>query len=159
MKRHGGTFFALAAAAMVAAVPVAAWGLVGQQDAEGLPASELDHAFQPWDIADGTARAIGATALLVTAVAAALLVRATRRGALDRRWWMVLGPLTTAGLMAGVGWRVLTAGVIGANIGAGLTIMLGGPVVAGLVLWSLAGGVWLAVRGGGDANRRAAPTR
>ncbi|MEU8033630.1 hypothetical protein AB0C13_34280 [Streptomyces sp. NPDC049099] len=145
MERHGRAFLAAAATALVAAVPVAAWGLMEQQDAEGLPASELDHAFQPWDIADGTATVIGATALLVTAVAAALLVRATRRGALDWRWWSVLGPLTVAGLLAGVGWRVLTAGVVGANIGAGLTIMLGGPVVAGLMLWSLARSVWLAI--------------
>lgn len=49
-----------------------------------------------------------------------------------------------AGLLVGVGWRVLTAGVIGANIGAGLVIVFGGPVVAGLLLWALGRGVWLA---------------
>ncbi|MEU5791449.1 hypothetical protein ABZ754_27460 [Micromonospora purpureochromogenes] len=31
-------------------------------------------------------------------------------------------------------WRVLTAGGIGANIGAGLTIMFGGPILAVLLI-------------------------
>jgi len=32
----------------------------------------------------------------------------------------------------------MTAGVIGANIGAGLCVIVGGPVVAALLLFSLA---------------------
>ncbi|WP_405871841.1 hypothetical protein [Streptomyces sp. NBC_00005] len=152
-ETHTGTLLGAAGTALVAAVPVAAWGLMGQQDAEGLSASELDHAFQPWAVADGTAAAIGATALLVAAVGVTLLARATLRGALDRRWWQVLGPLTLAGLVVGVGWRIMTAGVVGANIGAGLTLMFGGPVVAGLVLWALFRGVWLATRGTGHGGR------
>jgi hypothetical protein len=142
-----------AAAVLVAAVPVAAWGLMGQQNAGGVSSSELDHAFQPLDIPDGTAAMIGAIALLLAGVGAAVLVRASRRGSLDRRWWEVLAPLLAAGLMVGVGWRILTAGVVGANIGAGLAIMFGGPVVAGLLLWALGRGVWIARhRSGGDGG-------
>ncbi|UWP80002.1 hypothetical protein [Dactylosporangium fulvum] len=73
-------------------------------------------------------------------VIAALLVLgwATRRQHLDPRWWRVLGPLLAAGVIVGYGWRVMTAGVIGANIGAGLVVLFAGPVVAALLLWSLA---------------------
>ena len=143
--RHGGTQLS-AAAALVAAVPVAAWGLLGRQDASEVPASELDYAFRPFDVPDTTAAVIGAIALLLAAAGAALLVRDSRRGRLDRRWWQVLAPLAVAGLMLGVGWRIMTAGVIGANIGAGLAVFLGGPVVAGLVLWALVRGVSLQLR-------------
>jgi hypothetical protein len=135
-----------AAAVLVAAAPVAAWGLMGQQNAAQLPPSQLDYAFRPWDLPNGLDTALGAVALLLAGVGAALLVRDTRRGSLDRRWWGVLAPLIVAGLLVGVGWRVLTAGVIGANIGAGLAIFFGGPVVAGLLLWALVRGVQLTVR-------------
>ncbi|PNG16050.1 hypothetical protein, partial [Streptomyces cahuitamycinicus] len=76
----------------------------------------------------------------------------TLRGAMDRRWWGVLGPLVVLGLMAGVGWRILTAGGIGANIGAGLLIIFGTPVAAGLLLWALAWAFWLATQRHGHEN-------
>jgi hypothetical protein len=136
-----------AATALVAAVPVAVWGLLGRQDTDGFPAAELDYVYRPLDISDGTAAVIGAIALLLAGVGGALLVRASRRGELERRWWEVLAPLVAAGVIVGVGWRVLTAGVLGVNIGAGLMMMFGGPVVAGLLLWALVRGVW-------PANRR-----
>ncbi|MFJ5732333.1 hypothetical protein [Streptomyces paradoxus] len=143
-----------AGAALVGGVPVAAWGLMGQQNYDGLPASELDYAFQPWDIGDGVAAVAGGLALVLAVAGAAVLVRGTLRGAMDRRWWAVLGPLVVLGLMAGVGWRILTAGGIGANIGAGLLIMLGTPVAAGLLLWSLALALWLLIerRGRGSGG-------
>ncbi|MGA5896538.1 hypothetical protein [Streptomyces venetus] len=151
MKKRG---MISSAVALVLAVPVAAWGLMGQQNAEGVPASELDHAYQPWGVGDGTAAVIGAVALVLAAAGATVLVRGARGGDLDRRWWGVLGPLVVVGLVAGVGWRILTAGVIGANIGAGLLIMLGTPIVAALLLWALGRGVWLATRGRGDGGAR-----
>ena len=61
----------------------------------------------------------------------------------------MIGPLVALGLMAGVGWRILTAGGIGANIGAGLLIIFGTPIAAGLLLWSLAWTFWLVTQGRG----------
>lgn len=138
-----------AGAALVGGVPVAAWGLMGQQNHDGLPARELDYAFQPWDIGDGVAAVAGGIALVLAAAGAAVLVRSSLRGAMDRRWWGVLGPLVVLGLMAGVGWRILTAGGIGANIGAGLLIIFGTPIAAGLLLWSLAWAFWLVTQRSG----------
>ncbi|MBN0044935.1 hypothetical protein JS756_12615 [Streptomyces actuosus] len=142
MGKRGTQLFA--ALLLVAAVPVAVWGLMGRQDAQGIPPSELDHAFRPPDVADGTATVLGVVALVLGVLGAALLVRAGLRGSLDNRWWAVLGPLVAAGALAGVGLRILTAGVIGANIGAGLVILVGGPLIGGLLLWALVRGVWLA---------------
>ncbi|MFB7932849.1 hypothetical protein ACFC4C_27480 [Streptomyces sp. NPDC056039] len=145
MKNRG---MLTAGVALVLGVPVAAWGLMGQQNHDGLPASELDYAYQPWGIGDGVAAVVGGLALVLAGVGAAVLVR----GAMDRRWWGVLGPLVVVGLMVGVGWRVLTAGVVGANIGAGMLIIFGTPVAAGLLLWAVGRGVWLATRGHGGGN-------
>ncbi|WP_063764448.1 hypothetical protein [Streptomyces sp. NRRL S-481] len=152
MKKRGMLTSMVAGVALVLGVPVAAWGLMGQQNAEGLPASELDYAYQPWGVGDGVAAVAGGVALVLAVAGAAALVRGARRGVLDPRWWGVLGPLVVVGLMAGVGLRILTAGVVGANIGAGLLIMLGTPVAAALVLWALGRGVWLATRGRADAG-------
>ncbi|MGI5426534.1 hypothetical protein [Streptomyces sp. CA-179760] len=149
MKNRG---MLTAGTALVLGVPVAAWGLMGQQDHDGLPASELDYAYQPWGIGDGVAAVVGGLALVLAGAGAAVLVRAARGGALDRRWWGVLGPLVVVGLMAGLGWRVLTAGVVGANIGAGMLIIFGTPVAAGLLLWAVGRGVWLATRGHGGGE-------
>ena len=72
-----------------------------------------------------------------------------RRGVgFQRRAGKPEGELLAAGFIAGASWRVMTAGVIGANIGAGLVIMLGGPLVLGLVIWALAFSVHLARAGG-----------
>ncbi|MBQ1089680.1 hypothetical protein [Streptomyces sp. B93] len=141
-----------AATALVAAVPVAAWGLMGQQDAEGFAPAELDYAYQPPGVSDGTAALVGAAALLLGGLALALLLRATRTGRLDPRWWQVLAPLMVTGLVIGVGYRVLTAGVVGANIGAGLTMLFGVPVVASLVSWALLRGAWLATHSGNGGS-------
>jgi hypothetical protein len=100
--------------------------------------------------------ALGAVTLLPAGVGALLLVRETRHGGLERRWWGVPTPLLVAGLLVG-GWRrVMTAGVIGAKTGAGLVVLFGGPVVAGLLLWAPARGVRPAARrrcdGDGDGD-------
>jgi len=137
-KRFGGLAqwgVVVAAAALVVAFPVATWWLVGDQSTVHVGA-DADYAFEPFDVSVGVERAagIGSTALVV--VALLVLVWATRRHRLDVRWWMVLIPLLAAGLIVGFGWRVMTAGVIGANIGAGFAVLLGGPAVAVLLIWA-----------------------
>jgi hypothetical protein len=68
---------------------------------------------------------------------------ATLRRLLDARWWGVLVPLLAAGFIAGAGWRVMTARVIGANIGAGFVVLFGGPIFVLLVAWALVFSVFL----------------
>src|SRR5262245_51662484 len=101
-----------ATTALVAATPVASWGLIGRQDATGFSRSDLDYLVPPPDLSPGLETALGAVALMLAVAAAAVLWRSSRRGGFDRRWWHVVLPLLAAGLIAGVGWRVVTAGVI-----------------------------------------------
>jgi len=37
----------------------------------------------------------------------------------------------------------MTAGVIGANIGAGFVVMVGGPLIAALLVWAVARSIYL----------------
>lgn len=92
----------------------------------------------PDRLADHEVRPVlGCGSALVAIVAALLLTWASLRHGLDPRWWSVLGPLLFAGVLIGSGWRVFTAGVIGANIGAGLVIFFVGPVVMALLAWAM----------------------
>ncbi|GGM87072.1 hypothetical protein ACFFX1_50275 [Dactylosporangium sucinum] len=126
-----------AAVGLVVAVAVATWWLVGDQST--VPASaNPDHVLMPFAIGPRAERAAGIASTVLTVIALALLVLATRRRNVDPRWWRVLVPLLAVGLIVGSGWRVVTAGVIGANIGAAVVVTLGGPVVVALLLWALA---------------------
>jgi hypothetical protein len=123
------------ALALVLAAPVATWWLVGDQST--VPVSmDPCYTVRPWPIGPAAARVAGIGSLAVAGLAA-VLGWATLRRLLDIRWWAVLVPLLAAGFIAGARWRVMTAGVIGANIGAGLVILIGGPTVLGVLIWAL----------------------
>jgi hypothetical protein len=63
-----------------------------------------------------------------------VLVRQHRRSPILRATLIVDALLIVAGVIVAGGYRVATAGVIGANIGAGIVILFGTPFVAGLVI-------------------------
>ncbi|MEU6715087.1 hypothetical protein ABZ897_26790 [Nonomuraea sp. NPDC046802] len=126
-----------AAIACVVATPVAVWWLVGDLSAPVPAGAPLDYTLRPPALPAWAEWVIGIVAVLVTGVSLVLLVRASRRSRFDPRWWAALVPALTAGALAGLGWRVVTAGTIGPNIGAGLALMLGVPFVALLLLWAI----------------------
>ncbi|MEH1102367.1 hypothetical protein [Micromonospora sp. CPCC 205561] len=123
---------------LVLCTPVAAWWLIGDltgDEARRLAAEgvDLDYAIRPVNLGATGDRIVGALACVGVVLALAGLLRATSRRRLDPRWWWVLVPLVAAGVLLGLAWRVLTAGGIGANIGAGLTVVAGGPALAVLL--------------------------
>jgi hypothetical protein len=59
----------------------------------------------------------------MVASATVVLAPGTVLGRLDPRWWAVLTPLAVTGVIVGWGYLVVTADVIGANLGAGLVVM------------------------------------
>jgi len=125
----------IAALVLVLATPVAAWWLIGDltnDEARHLAAEgvELDYAFRPVSLGPMGDRIVGVLACICVIVAFSWLVRATSSHHLNSRWWRVLVPLVGAGVLVGFAWRVLTAGGIGANIGAGLTVIFGSPLLA-----------------------------
>jgi hypothetical protein len=131
----------VAAAVAVSACPLTVWWLTG--DLSTVPLGEsADYAIRPPHIDPAVERGIGVAALTVMVAALVFLGYATAKRAMRGRWWVVVGPLLLAGLVTGLGWRIVTAGVIGANIGAGLVVLFGCPVVAACGIWS---SVWSVV--------------
>ncbi|MEN2423353.1 hypothetical protein AABB02_35250 [Streptomyces rimosus] len=146
MRTNNFHFHAAASAVLVAAVPVATWGLIGRLDESG-PRSELLYIIEPPGIAQGVETTLGVVCLVLALVSGAVLMHASRRGTFERRWWPVLLPLVAAGLIAGAAGRVATAGTqvdSGANIGGGMAMFAGVPAV--LLLLVVAPVVWLSQR-------------
>jgi len=126
----------LAGATLLLAVPVMTWWLVGDLSTVPL-SSDPDYFIRPFRIRPALELVLGWGSVLVAIVAALLLTWASLRKGMDPRWWSVLGPLLLIGVLVGFGWRVFTAGVIGANIGAGLFTFFAGPVIAVLLAWAV----------------------
>ncbi|NGM16194.1 hypothetical protein [Verrucosispora sioxanthis] len=103
--------------------------------AEGEP---LDYAVEPVSLGVTGDRLVAVLAGVLVIVSLVLLVRATATRTLDPRWWTVLVPLVLGGVLIGLSWRIVTAGVIGANIGAGLVVLAGGPVLLVLLVAAMA---------------------
>ena len=129
-------FLVPTAVGLILATPVASWWQVGPLNTAPARVG-LDYAFRPWPISPQVARAAGITATVLAVVSLAILIWATVRHLLEARWWWVLLPLLAAGFIAGAGWRVMTAGVLGVNIGAGFVVGFGWPLAAILVAWAL----------------------
>lgn len=94
----------------------------------------LDYAFEPLSFGPAGDRAVVVAACTTLAGSSGYLVWRTVTGRMRLRRWLVLLPLVPIGVIAGYSWRVWTSGQIGANIGAGLTVLFGGPVVLVLLL-------------------------
>jgi hypothetical protein len=127
------------AVALVLAVLVASWWLIGDRysSSSGSFPGYPGWVIRPFPVSPAAERAAGRGSVLAAIVAATWLTWASVRHEFDLRWWSVLGPLLPAGVLAGFGWRVLTARVAGGNVGAGCVIMFVCPVVAGLLGWAV----------------------
>lgn len=127
---------AAAVTSLLAAMLVAAW-LVGDLSYQGPVDSRLglDYAYRPLPLSADTYTAAGIVGLLVLLPAAAIAARTSG-------FSLVLTCAVGAGALTGLMYRVMTAGVIGANIGAGLALMAGGPLLLALMVTGAA----LAVR-------------
>lgn len=123
------TSYGAGVAAAVASLPAAAlagaWA-VGDLSYRG-EETDLDYAFHPLAVPQGVQVAAGVVGLGVLLLAVVIVRRVPRT-------WPVLACLAAAGLLVGATYRVLTAGVIGANIGAGLAILFGAPTLLALLL-------------------------
>ena len=126
------------AVALVLAVPVAVWWLIGDRYSSSVSFPGYPGwVIRPFPVSPAAERAVGRGSVLVAIAAATWLAWASLRHDFDLRWWSVLGPLLPAGILAGFGWRMLTARVPGGNFGAGCAIIFVGPVVAGLLGWAV----------------------
>ena len=119
-----------AAGLLLGSAFVAAWWLIGDLSYRGPSEGGLDYVFESPDISDAITTLGGLAGLALAAIALwTLVVRGNARGP------AVI--LVAAGVLASLIARMITAGVIGANIGGALAMLFGAPAVALAVLASL----------------------
>jgi hypothetical protein len=119
---------AAAGAALISATPVVAWWVVGDLS-EDVDPQNADYMVRPPPLSPAGQHAIGIVASVVVAAALGVLVTASVRRRIEPRWWGFALPLVALGICAGVSYRIVTAAVIGANIGGGMVVMTA-PIVA-----------------------------
>lgn len=129
-----------AAIVLLLSTPFATWWMTGLL---GSDVSDPDYAVRPLDLPAAAEALLGAGGLGLGLCAAIVLIDAHQRRLFDQRWWFVIGPLLSAGVLAGFCWGVITAPGIGANIGAGFAIIFGTPIIAALLVWGTACLVYL----------------
>lgn len=120
----------VAGTALVLATPVATWWVVGDLTESGVDPRDADHWISPPSLTEATERVLGLGAAIVLLIATAVLVVSTFRGRVLPRWWGFALPLVGIGVFAGWSFRVVTAGVYGANIGGGFVVLVSPIVVA-----------------------------
>lgn len=134
----------LPTAGIALATPFLVWFAIGDRSFRGTGGVGLSHGYGPYQVGPESGYIVGGTAVVVAAASLAALVIRSRHGAADKRTWAVVAALAMAGAVAAAGWRVMTAGGVGANIGAGFVLLLAPMLIAGLLVWA----IWLAGSGG-----------
>jgi len=114
---------------------------------EAIEPRDADYLWRPWVLLSEYETLIGVASVIVFLVTCTALVAARRNGRVPPPLLAQIVVLTLLTAWLGLGYRVMTAGVIGANIGGG-GVMLLTPIVA---LVSVASVAVLAIR----ASRRA----
>lgn len=111
------------ALAVVASTPVVAWALVGDVRTASAREPDPDYFVRPLDLPTPVPALVVGAAIVVLVIGISALVWMTRRGAVRPRAWVALGLAVVAGALLGLSARVMTAAVIGANVGAGLAVL------------------------------------
>lgn len=141
----------IAAIGITVTTPVVTAWLLG--DLSEAPAGvQGDYFIRPPDLGAGE-HVIGALCATIDVIALGWLVHTSRSRRLDPRWWFVIGALMAAGALIGFAWRVMTAASIGANIGVGLVVFFGGPILLGLLVWAVVWSAYLLKTGRRQADQ------
>jgi hypothetical protein len=123
-----------AAIVLVLAVTIVTWWQIGDQSST--TPDNADYVIRPpFRLSAAAERAVGTSSAALGIVAALWLIWASLGHGFRPAWWSVAGPLLLLGMLLGTGWRVFSAGVIGANIGAGLFVFVAGPVIVAVLAW------------------------
>jgi hypothetical protein len=120
----------------VLAAPVVVYWWVGDLTSDGLAPDNADYVMRPPDWSAATVRAAAIGSLCVILATTGLLIFAAWARLLRWEWLGVQAQLVIAGSVVAVGYRLATAGVIGANFGLGFFLMVGVPICLGLTIWA-----------------------
>lgn len=121
----------VAVALVVGCSSTVAWWLIGDLSEDIL---SPDYVIKPADIARSTENLIGIVSAIV--LLGALVVLRVTTARISRRSFLALVPLVIVGVFAAFTARVFTAGVSGANIGAGVVAFFAVPFVPTMLIVS-----------------------
>ncbi len=113
--------------------PINMWSIAGDMSYRGDP--NPDYMFRPLPLTGGQELAITAAALTISAAAIVFSTVAYRRRLLGTADLRVALPVVLAGAYSGIAWRMMTAAVIGANIGGGMALMFAVIFLPAMVIW------------------------
>jgi hypothetical protein len=125
----------MAAVSVVLAMRVVAWWAIGDLS-EVVDRRHADYVLRPLQLGERIELGLGLGASVVAGVSLVVLAVATGRRSIERRWWAVLVPVLVVGALCGLAYRVMTAAVSGANIGAGMVVLFGPVLVVPALAWS-----------------------
>ncbi len=127
-------FYLVVGVVLVVAAPLATWWLVGDLSEDQIPAHNRDYILRAPEFPSAVVAAVGVLSLALVVSSSVVLWHAIRYGQFDRRWRQVLLLVMAVGVLVSFGFRVLTAGVGGANIGGGLVALVGSPIAIVLLV-------------------------
>jgi hypothetical protein len=122
----------VAGLAPVLASPIITYALIGDQSTTKDP--NPDYFLHPPAISPSTVTTIALIATVLALVGLGVLVPRWNEGSLHAAWKRVVVCLAISGILVGGFYRVATAAVIGANIGAGVMVLFAAPALLALVV-------------------------
>jgi hypothetical protein len=122
----------LAGLAPVLASPIITYALLGDQSSTKDP--NPDYFLRPPTISPSTVTTIALIATALALVGLGVLVPRWKEGSLHPAWKRMVVCLVVCGILIGGFYRVATAAVIGANIGAGVMVLFAGPALLALLV-------------------------
>ena len=122
----------LAGLAPVLASPIITYALVGDQSSTKDP--KPDYFLHPPAVSPSTITTVALIATVLALVGLGVLVPRWNEGSLHAAWKRVVVCLVVCGMLVGGFYRVATAAVIGANIGAGVMVLFAGPALLALLV-------------------------
>ncbi|HQZ33859.1 MAG TPA: hypothetical protein PK020_05515 [Ilumatobacteraceae bacterium] len=122
-------------AGLIACAPLAAW-IARMVSTSKVDTIDADYMYRPLGWSPTARTVVGITSLAVVVAAATVALRCPS----SSRWVRpgVFVPLASASAFVGLTYHIVTAPVIGANIGGGLMVMIGAPFVGAMVIVAVA---------------------
>ncbi len=130
----------IAGVVAVLAVPATTYWLIGDQSPDDVAVEDLNYYWHPPDWSEHTVASVGRACGVLLLISIAVLAFAARKRWMHPAWLYVVGCLIAAGFVLGVSYRMLTAGGVGALIGAQfvppfVVIVIVGVVGGAFLIW------------------------
>jgi hypothetical protein len=112
---------------LIPGIALVTWWVVGDISVHASTDPVFSYEASQPTLAPGLQAGLGCAGCALALLCFVTLVR-TRR-TFDPLWWVLVGAVVGVGGLAGLTERVATAGVVGTNLGSGLAVLVGLPVL------------------------------